>query len=109
MAIALVALLALAVGPASARPQQNINAKVRVLATGLTEFSGRVTSTEPDCVEGRKIKISTKKQVLGNVKTDDEGRFFITRKSLRSGTEVTFDLKSRGTICIPLTATLVAP
>jgi hypothetical protein len=110
IAVASVVLAAASTGGA-ARPSQNINAKVKVLATGLTEFSGRVTSTEPDCIKGRKIKITTAKpkQRLGTVKTDKEGRFFITRKSVRSGAEVTFDLKARGDYCIPLTATLVAP
>jgi hypothetical protein len=106
--IVLVVLLAGATS-SQARPQQNINAKVRVLATGLSEFSGRVTSTDPECVKRRKVKISTPKQILGNVKTDKEGRFLITRKSVRSGTDVTFDLKERGVECVPLTATLVAP
>ena len=55
------------------------------------------------------MKISIPKQSLGNVKTDKDGRFFITRKSVRSGVKVTFDLKARGGACIPLTATLVAP
>jgi hypothetical protein len=110
MAIASVALLAVVAG-ATARPSQNINAKVKVLATGLTELSGRVTSTDPDCIKGRKIKITATKpkQSLGTVKTDKEGRFFATRKSVRSGSKVTFDLKARGTACIPLVATLVAP
>lgn len=104
IAIALVAAL-----PALARPSQNLNAKVKALTTGLSEFSGRVTAPTPECVEGRKIKISTPKQVLGKAKTEDDGRFLITRKSVRTGTKVTFDLKARGKNCIPLTATLAAP
>ena len=95
--------------PAIAAPSQNLNAKVKALATGLSEFSGRVTSTNPDCVKGRQVKISTPKQLLGKVKTDKQGRFLITRKSIRSGTEVTFDLKARGETCIPLSATLASP
>ena len=47
--------------------------------------------------------------MLGRVKTDKEGRFLITRKSVQSGSEVTFDLKARGVACIPLVATLAAP
>ena len=95
--------------PAQARPSQNLNAQVKALTTGLSEFSGRVISTDPDCVKGRKVKISTPKGMLGRVKTDKDGRFLITRKSLRSGTKVTFDLKARGEVCIPLVATLAAP
>jgi hypothetical protein len=95
--------------PALARPQQNLNAKVKALTTGLSEFSGRVTSTDPDCVKGRKITISTPKQLLGKVKTEKDGRFLVTRKSIKTGTDVTFDLKARGEACIPLVATLAAP
>ncbi len=93
----------------NAKPAQNLNAKVKALATGLSEFSGRVSSTDPDCVKRRKIKISTPKQRLGKVKTNKEGRFLITRKSVRSGTPVTFALKARRGECIPLVATLTAP
>ena len=95
--------------PALARPSQNLNAKVKELTTGLSEFSGRVTSTDPDCVKGRKIKVSTPKQRLGNVKTEKDGRFLISRKSVPSGTEITFELKKRGQACIPLIATLASP
>jgi hypothetical protein len=95
--------------PALARPQQNLNAKVKALTTGLSEFSGRVTSTDPDCVKGRKIKVSTPKQMLGHVKTEKDGRFLITRKSINSGIEVTFELKARGHACIPLVASLTSP
>ncbi len=110
LVIALVWLLALtAVSAAGARPPQNLSAKVKTLTTGLSEFSGRVTSTDPDCVKGRTIKISSRKQALGKAKTDKDGRFLITRKSLRPGTEVTFDLKARGSGCIPLVATLTSP
>jgi hypothetical protein len=108
--VAVTGAVALVVAvPALARPQQNLNAKVRALTTGLTEFSGRVTSTDPDCVKGRKIKISIPKQVLGNVRTEKDGRFVITRKSIKSGTDVTFELKARGHACIPLVASLTAP
>jgi hypothetical protein len=95
--------------PALGAPQQNLNAKVKALTTGLSEFSGRVTSKDPDCVKGRKVKISTPKLVLGKVKTDKEGRFLITRKTVKSGIEVTFDLKARGDACVPLVATLESP
>jgi hypothetical protein len=97
------------VTPSFARPAQNLNAKVKALATGLSEFSGRVTSSDPDCVKGRTITISAPKQALGKAKTDKEGRFFLTRKTVQSGTKVTFDLKARGKDCIPLVATLEAP
>jgi hypothetical protein len=103
------ALVVTAAQPAAAKPAQNLNAKVRALATGLSEFSGRVTSTNPDCVKGRKITITADKDVLGKAKTDKKGRFFLTRKSVETGTEVTFELKARGTDCIPLLATLEAP
>ena len=92
-----------------ARPAQNLNAKVKALATGLSEFSGRVTATNPDCIKGRKITISTHQQLLGKAKTDKDGRFFLQRKSVRTGTRITFDLKGHGQACIPLTATLEAP
>jgi hypothetical protein len=95
--------------PALARPSQNLNAKVKALTTGLSEFSGRVTSKDPDCVKGRQITISTPKQLLGKVKTEKDGHFLVTRKSIKAGTEVTFDLKARGAACIPLVATLEAP
>jgi hypothetical protein len=108
VAVTSVAVLLAAV-PALARPQQNLNAKVKALTTGLSEFSGRVTSTDPDCVKGRKIKVSTPKQVLGNVKTEKDGRFLLTRKSVNSGIEITFELKARGEACIPLVASLKAP
>jgi len=107
--VILSVILLAATAPALARPAQNLNAKVKALTTGLSEFSGRVTSSDPDCVKGRKVKISTRKQVLGKVKTEKDGRFLITRKSLRSGTEVTFDLKARGSGCVPLVATLTSP
>ncbi len=104
------ALALTVVTPSFARPAQNLNAKVKALATGLSEFSGRVTSTDPDCVKGRKITISGPRQKLfGKIKTDKEGRFFLTRKTVKSGTEITFDLKARGDGCIPLVATLTAP
>jgi hypothetical protein len=105
----LVASALVVAGPVHAAPAQNLNAKVKALATGLSEFSGRVSSTDPDCVKGRKVKISTPKQRLGKVKTEKDGRFLITRKSIRSGTKVTFDLKARGNECIPLVATLTSP
>jgi len=109
-AVAVVVALSLVIAvPALARPAQNLNAKVKALTTGLSEFSGRVSSTDPDCVKGRKVKISTPKQVLGKAKTEKDGRFLITRKSIRSGTKVTFDLKARGNECIPLVATLTSP
>jgi hypothetical protein len=98
-----------AAAPTLARPAQNLNAKVRALATGLSEFSGRVTATNPDCVKGRKVRISTHSKLLGKAKTDKKGRFFVQRKSVRTGTRITFDLKARGEACIPLTATLEAP
>lgn len=92
-----------------ARPAQNLDAKVKALATGLSEFSGRVTATNPDCIKGRRITISTHQQLLGKAKTDKDGRFFLQRKSVRTGTRITFDLKAHGAACIPLTATLEAP
>jgi hypothetical protein len=95
--------------PSSARPAQNLNAKVKALATGLSEFSGRVTATNSDCVKGRKVKIRTRRQLLGKAKTDKDGRFFLQRKSVRTGTKITFDLKAHGDACIALTATLEAP
>lgn len=107
-AILTVALATLA-GPALGREPQNLTAKVKTLTTGLTEFSGRVTSSDPDCVKGRKIKVSTPKQALGSAKTEKDGRFLLTGKSLRPGTDVTFRLKARGDACIPLVATLVSP
>src|SRR5688572_25380139 len=88
--LAVVAMLLVIVVPALAQQPQNLNAKVKALTTGLSEFSGRVSSTDPDCVKGRKVKISTPKQVLGKAKTEKDGRFLITRKSIRSGTKVTF-------------------
>ena len=60
-------------------------------------------------MKGREVKISTPKQVLGKVKTDKEGRFLITRKTVKTGIKVTFDLKARGDACVPLVATLEAP
>lgn len=105
----MLAIVLVAAIPASARAPQNLNAKVKTLTTGLSEFSGRVTSTDPDCVKRRKIKISTPKQILGRAKTDKDGRFLMTRKSLRPGTDVTFALKARGRSCIPLVATLTSP
>jgi hypothetical protein len=108
--VAVTGAVALVVAvPALARPQQNLNAKVKALTTGLSEFSGRVTSTDPDCVKGRKIRVSTPKQVLGNVRTEKDGRFLITRKSVSSGIKITFELKERGAACIPLLASLEAP
>jgi hypothetical protein len=108
--VALAGALALTAAlPALARPAQNLNAKVKALATGLSEFSGRVTSSDPDCVKGRKITITAPKQYLGKAKTDTEGRFFLTRKSVAAGTEITFELKARGEACVPLLATLKAP
>jgi hypothetical protein len=108
--IAVAGLLVLvASAPSLARPAQNLNAKVKALATGLSEFSGRVTATNPDCVKGRKVKISTRSKLLGKAKTDKEGRFFIQRKSVKTGTKITFELKARGEACIPLTASLEAP
>ena len=110
LSVATVAAVSLAIAvPALGAPAQNLNAKVKALATGLSEFSGRVSSTDPDCVKGRNVKISTSKQVLGKVKTEKDGRFLITRKSIRSGSRVTFDLKARGDECIPLVATLTSP
>jgi hypothetical protein len=103
------AVALMVVTPSLARPAQNLNAKVKALATGLSEFSGRVTATNSDCIKGRQVKISTRQQLLGKTKTDKDGRFFLQRKSVKSGTEVTFDLKERGEACIPLTATLKAP
>ena len=108
--IATVAALSLVVAvPALAQQPQNLSAKVKALTTGLSEFSGRVSSSDPDCVKGRSVKISTRKQVLGKVKTEKDGHFLITRKSIRSGIEVTFDLKARGKECVPLVATLTSP
>jgi len=107
---AVTGLLVLAASaPSFARPAQNLNAKVMALATGLSEFSGRVTATNPDCVKGRRITISTHSKLLGKAKTDKEGRFFLQRKSVKTGTKITFDLKADGEACIPLTASLEAP
>jgi hypothetical protein len=108
--VIVTATLALVVAaPALAAPQQYLSAKVKALTSGLSEFSGHVTSKDPDCVKGRKVKISTPKQVLGKVKTDKNGRFSIERKTVRSGIDVTFDLKARGESCVPLVAILKAP
>jgi hypothetical protein len=108
MTIALVIVL-LGAGTSSARPSQNLDAKVRALATGVSEFSGRVTATNKDCVKDRRITITADKHRLGRTKTDKKGRFFLTHKSVETGTEVTFELKARGDACIPLVATLEAP
>lgn len=110
IALGLVAVVALtAAGGALAHPQTNLNAKIKALATGKTEYSGRVTSTTSECIKGRKIQIMVGKRVLGKPKSDKEGRFLLTGRTLKSGTMVIFNLKAEGAECIPLEATLAAP
>ena len=66
----------------------------RVRKEGLEEFFGQIVIPVEKFTE---------------VKTDKNGRFSITRKTVRSGIDVTFDLKARGESCVPLVAILKAP
>jgi hypothetical protein len=110
IALGLAAIIALTVASAAlAQPQTNLNAKIKALTTGKTEYSGRVTSTTPECVKGRKIQVRVGERQIGNPKTDQEGRFLLTARTLKSGTMVTFKLKPDGDECIPLEIALAAP
>lgn len=109
-AAALTAVVALVgAGAAFARAEDEVTLKVKPLNNGKTQYKGKVKSENPDCVEGRKVKVSSPDQILMRTKTDDDGKFDETAKTAKKGTKLTLKVAPKGDECAKLVGTGRAP
>ena len=100
--VAIVVSLAALVAPVAAFGEASIDftAKVRILAGGeRMQYHGKVRSDFEACAVDRKVRISVPGREIGELKTDEDGKFSIKADAVPDGSKVKFKLKPVGLEC----------
>lgn len=104
-----VAIAMIGAGAAFARAEDEVKLKIKPLENGKTQYKGKVVSDDQDCVERRKVKVSSSDQILMRTKTDGDGKYNETAKTAKTGTKLTLKVAPKGDDCPKLIGTGRAP
>jgi hypothetical protein len=103
---AAVAALTIAIGAGSAfGAGTNVDLTIKSVSATKAEYKGRIESDNPDCVEGRLIKVSSRGTRLVKTRSDDAGRFSEVGKRPESGAPLKLKVVAKGDECEQLIET----
>ena len=78
----------------------DFDAKVKPLGNGERyAYSGRVQSNLEECQAGRKVRITSARNLIGKAETDEDGKFKVIGDPVKDGSSVKFKLKPNRPTC----------
>jgi hypothetical protein len=93
----LALLVALVVaGPVSGARVDKVHVEIKALANGKSKYSGRITSSIPECGSKRTVRVSSKDSRLVKTKTNHDGKFSAVGKTPEKGEKLTVKVPPKG-------------